>query len=65
MNKAKFKRLIKKLSTLNELPDYEIVSDTENDKVIFKNCLLDPIETDLLCKCEKSKREFYKLKNSF
>ncbi|WP_348519934.1 replication initiator protein A [Arsenophonus sp. aPb] len=34
-NKAEFKRLIKKLCTVNELPDYKIVSDTENDKVIF------------------------------
>ncbi|EFB70460.1 MAG: replication initiator protein A [Paludibacteraceae bacterium] len=36
-NKREFKRAIKKLSTINDLPDYEVFLDAEKDCVTFKN----------------------------
>ncbi|WP_284281104.1 replication initiator protein A [Proteus mirabilis] len=36
-NKAEFKRLVKKLASVNDLPDYEVLLDTENDCVTFTN----------------------------
>lgn len=36
-NKREFKRSIKKLSLVNDLPDYEVLLDAENDCVTFTN----------------------------
>lgn len=36
-NKSEFKRMLKKLTKANDLPDYEVIYDSETDRVIFKN----------------------------
>ncbi|HGJ5883276.1 replication initiator protein A [Arsenophonus sp.] len=63
-NKAEFKRMLKNLAKVNDLPDYGIRYDAKADMVIFNNRTLTPEQEEKEQHREKSKREIYKLKNS-
>ncbi|HGJ5877331.1 MAG TPA: replication initiator protein A [Arsenophonus sp.] len=59
-----FRHNIKQLEKANDLPDYSIRYDTDEDKVIFNNRNLTPEQEEKEQQREKGKREIYKLKNS-
>ncbi len=59
-----FRHNIKQLAKANDLPDYSIRYDTEEDMVIFNNRNLTSEKQEKEKKREKGKREIYKLKNS-
>lgn len=60
-NKAEFKRLVKKLATANDLPDYEVFYLTDTDSVTFKNrhyCLKKELEAKNKTNKNKELKEF-------
>lgn len=59
-NKSEFKRMLKKLSNANDLPDYSICYDAKSDRVIFNNRNLTPEEEKKEQQRENGKREIYK-----
>lgn len=61
-NKAGFKRLVKNLAKINDLPDYEIFYDDEDENIIFKNRYQDMPEVKASKKRETDKREIFKVK---
>ncbi|PAV01752.1 RepB family plasmid replication initiator protein [Arsenophonus sp. ENCA] len=59
-----FRSEIKKLSILNDLPDYEISFDPSTDKVTFKNRNQNTPQAEASRKREKGKKEVYKIKKT-
>jgi plasmid replication initiation protein len=60
--KAEFKRSIKNLSKINDLPDYQIRYDADKDSVVFTNRYQDTPEAQASKKKETGKREIFKVK---
>ncbi len=56
-NKAEFKRLVKNLARINDLPDYEIFYDDETENIIFKNRNQKAQENNLSRKIEKAEKK--------
>lgn len=63
-NKREFKRLVKNLCTINDLPDYEVFFDPNTDKVTFKNRNQNTSKAEASRKKEQGKREVYKIKKT-
>ncbi|WP_334473066.1 replication initiator protein A [Arsenophonus sp. PmNCSU2021_1] len=59
----KFRFDIKKLTKVNDLPDYEILFDPVTDKVTFKNRNQNTDKGESSRKREKGKKEIFKIKN--
>ncbi|WP_334473198.1 replication initiator protein A [Arsenophonus sp. PmNCSU2021_1] len=59
----KFRFDIKRLTQVNDLPDYEILFDPTTDKVTFKNRNQNTPQAEASRKQEKGKKEIFKIKN--
>lgn len=63
-SKAEFKRMLKNLVKINDLPDYSLHYDGERDVVIFTNRNLTPEQEKRGQQRENGKREIYKIKKA-
>lgn len=61
-NKAEFKRLVKKLCAVNDLPDYEVFYCKEKDQVIFKNRNQDKPEAEHSKRRKSGKKAIHNIK---
>ncbi|HDT1211808.1 TPA: replication initiator protein A [Escherichia coli] len=61
-SKAEFKRMLKKLISSNDLPDYIIKYNSERDVVVFINRNLTPEQVEKEQQREQGKREVFKSK---